>query len=90
MVVPFREMSTKNDHAMFKFVDRKHVELIWVVQSIKLLTYKVTLKHFTDNICHNKRKQCSNSEPKEMPLRVQLSCFRLASTRESNNQFFLE
>ena len=38
------------------------MELIWVVQSIKLLTYNVTVKHFTDNICHNKRKQCSNSQ----------------------------
>ena len=66
MVVHFREMSTKNDHAMFKFVDRKTCGIdlgctIHKIQSIKLLSYKVTVKRFTDNICHNKRKQCSNS-----------------------------
>ena len=42
--------------------------------------------------CHdNKRKQCSNEEPKEMSLRVQLLSFiPLPSTWESNTQFFLE
>ena len=80
----------------------KHVEFIWFVHivkitSIKLLTYKVTVKHFrcTHNIifefCHKKKKQCSNEEPKEMSLRVQLlSFFPLASTWESTTQFFLE
>ena len=83
----------------------KYVGLIWFVHqqhivkitSIKLLTYKVTVKHFicTHNIIfefsHNKTKQCSNEAPKEMPLRVQLlSFFPLASTWESNTQFFLE
>ena len=62
----------------------KHAGLIRYfvkISSIKLLSYKVTVKHFTHNIIfefyHNKRKQCSNEEPKEMPLRVQLNFFLL-------------
>ena len=90
---------------MFKFVDHKicGIDLVCSstaycqITSIKLLTYKVTVKHFIrpHNIvfefCQNKREQCSNEEPKEMPLRVQLlSFFPLASTWVSNTQFFLE
>ena len=90
---------------MFKFVDHKicGIDLVCSstaycqITSIKLLTYKVTVKHFicTQNVifefCHNERKQWSNEEPKEMSLRVQLlSFFPLASTWESNTQFFLE
>ena len=75
------------------FVHQQHIVKI---TSIKLRTYKVTVKHFicTHNIifefCHNKRKQCSNKEPKEMSLRVQLlSFFPLASTWESNTPILL-
>ena len=85
IVVLFREMSRKMTMPCSNLLTIKYVGLIWFVHqlhivkitSIKLLTYKVTVKHFicTHNIifefCHNKTKQCSNEEPKEMPLRVQ-------------------
>ena len=104
MLVLFREMSRKMTMPCSNLLTIKHAELIWFVHqqdivkmtSIKLLSYKVTVKHFTSThiifeFCHNKRKQFSNEEPKEMPLRVQLlSFFPLASTWESNTQFFLE
>ena len=102
VVVLFREMSRKMTMSCSNLLTIKYVGLIWFVHqqhivkitSIKLLTYKVTVKHFIcpHNIvfefCQNKRKQCSNEEPKEMPLRVQLlSFFPLASTWKSNTQF---
>ena len=104
IVVLFREMSRKMTMPCSNLLTIKYVGLIWFVYqlhivkitSIKLLTYKVTVKHFicthiTFEFCHNKRKQCSKEEPKEMPLRVHiLSFFPLASTWESNTQFFLE
>ena len=105
IVVLFREMSREMTMPCSNLLTIKYVGLIWFVHqqhivkitSIKLLTYKVTVKHFIrpHNIvfefCQNKREQCSNEEPKEMPLRVQLlSFFPLASTWESNSQFFLE
>ena len=85
IVVLFREMSRKMTMPCSNLLTIKYVGLIWFVHqqhivkitSIKLLTYKVTVKHFicTHNIIfeisHNKTKQCSNEEPKEMPLRVQ-------------------
>ena len=84
IVVLFREMSRKMTMPCSNLLTIKYVGLIWFVHqqhivkitSIKLLTY-VTVKHFicTHNIifelCHSKRKECSNEEPKEMPLRVQ-------------------
>ena len=105
IVVLFSKMFRKMTMPCSNLLTIKYVGLIWFVHqqhiikitSIKLLTYKVTVKHFicTHNFifesCHNQRKQCPNEEPKEMPLRVQLlSFFPLASTWESNTQFFLE
>ena len=87
MAVIFREMSGKMTMPCSNLLTVEHAGLIWyfvTISSIKLLSYKVTVKHFTHNIifefCLNKRKQCCNEEPKEMPLRVQLSFFPLAST----------
>ena len=84
-------MSRKMTMPCSNLLTIKYVGLIWFVYqlhivkitSIKLLTYKITVKHFicTHNIifefCHNKKKQCSNEELKEMPLRVQLLSFFL-------------
>ena len=101
----FQRNVQENDHAIFKFVDHKIcvIELVcsstaYRQNNIHKTThlqghckafYMYTQHHF--EFSHNKTKQCSNEEPKEMPLRVQLlSFFPLASTWESNTQFFLE
>ena len=82
MDVLFREMSRKWIKPSSNLLTVKHVRFIWFVHqqhifkitSIKLLIYKATVKHFTNNIifefCHDKKKkqqQWPNEEPNKMP-----------------------
>lgn len=79
MDVLFREMSRKWIKPSSNLLTVKHVRFIWFVHqqhifkitSIKLLIYKATVKHFTNNIifefCHDKKKQRPNEEPNKMP-----------------------
>jgi len=80
MDVLFREMSRKLIKPSSNLLTVKHVRFIWFVHqqrifkitSIKLLIYKATVKHFTNNIifefCHDKKKQQRpNEEPNKMP-----------------------
>ena len=66
MLVLFREMSRKMTMPCSNLLTIKHAELIWFVHqqdivkmtSIKLLSYKVTVKHFTSThiifeFCHS-------------------------------------
>ena len=91
MDVLFREMSRKWIKPSSNLLTVKHVRLIWFVHqqhifkitSIKLLIYKATVKHFTNNIifefCHVKKNNNNNNGLMKNPTKChQFGCWVLS------------